>query len=380
MNTWGAEQGPINTTPANIGGPRVNIMSNERIYAPWYVASSDSLLGNTVADISPPAPPEPPPTETLKVNSTSPSDNATGVAVNTSVSVTFSLLMNGSTLTTEAFKLSRGSSEVTGSVTTNGKTATFTPSENLAYTTTYTARVTTKAQAANWAGTTLDNDYVWSFTTAEYTQPTIISTNHASGATGVAVNGTITATFSEEMDASTVTPDTFFISDGNHTIEGTISYSQSDKTVTFTPISSLSSFTTYTATITTEVTDTDGDAMASDYTWSFTTTDVTVPAIISTNPANGASGVGLNSTITATFNEEMDASTITTDTFMVSDDIAKIKGDISYSNTTATFTPSRPFSYSTTYTVTITTGVKDLAGNAMVDDYIWSFAAVDIIP
>lgn len=380
MNTWGAEQGPINTTPANIVGPRINIMSNERIYAPWYVASSDSLLGNTVADISPPSPPEPPPKETLKINSTSPSDNATGVAVNTSVSATFSLLMNGSTLTTETFKLSNGSSEVTGSVTTNGKTATFTPSENLAYTTTYTARVTTKAQAANWAGTTLDNDYVWSFTTAEYTPPTIISTNPAGGATGVAVNGTITATFSEEMDASTITPDTFFISDGNHTIEGTISYSQSDKTVTFTPISPLSSSTTYTATITTEVRDIDGDAMASDYTWSFTTTDVTVPAISSTNPADGASGVGLNSTITATFNEEMDAATITTDTFTVSDGISKIKGDISYNNMTATFTPSRPFSYSTTYTVTITAGVKDLAGNAMVDDYIWSFATVDIIP
>ena len=110
---------------------------------------------------------EPPPTRiTLTVTSTSPSSGATGVGTNTVVTATFSDNMNGSTLTTDTFKLSSGGSSVTGSVSTNGNKATFTPSSSLTYDTTYTATITTGAQAANFAGTTLDSNYSWSFTTA----------------------------------------------------------------------------------------------------------------------------------------------------------------------------------------------------------------------
>ena len=103
--------------------------------------------------------------ETLTVTSTSPSSGATGVSVTTAVSATFNLLINGSTATTETFKLSDESGDVSGSVVTNGATITFTPSLSLSYGTKYTATVTTKVQAANWAGTTLDSNYSWTFTT-----------------------------------------------------------------------------------------------------------------------------------------------------------------------------------------------------------------------
>src|SRR3990167_3907279 len=42
----------------------------------------------------------------------------------------------------------------------------------------------------------------------------------------------------------------------------------------------------------------------------------------------------------------------------------------------ATFTPSSNLVYATIYTATITTGVKDSAGNAMAADYRWSFTTV----
>ena len=102
---------------------------------------------------------------TLTVSSVSPSNGATGVAVDTTVSATFSLLMNGSNLSTSTFYLSKGGGKVSGVVSTNAKTATFTPSSNLAYSTTYTATVTRGASAANAVGTSLDSEYSWSFTT-----------------------------------------------------------------------------------------------------------------------------------------------------------------------------------------------------------------------
>ncbi len=103
--------------------------------------------------------------DTLSVSSTSPSSGATGISVSATVSATFSLTMNGSTLNTNTFKVSGGGSQVSGVVTTSGATARFTPSSNLAYNTTYTAMITTGAQAANAARTSLSSDHSWSFTT-----------------------------------------------------------------------------------------------------------------------------------------------------------------------------------------------------------------------
>ncbi|GAJ01582.1 unnamed protein product, partial [marine sediment metagenome] len=106
------------------------------------------------------------------------------------------------------------------------------------------------------------------------------------------------------------------------------------------------------------------------------TTTTTAPTVSSTNPANNATDVDVNTTITATFSEAMDASTITTDSFLVNDGTINIAGTVTtvtQSGTVATFSPTTALDYSTTYTATITTGAKDLAGNALEADYTWSF-------
>ena len=83
--------------------------------------------------------------------------------------------------------------------------------------------------------------------------------------------------------------------------------------------------------------------------------------------------------ITATFSEAMQSSTINTNTFTVSGGSGNISGAVS-SGTTATFTPSGNLSDSTIYTARITTGVRDLAGNAMASDYTWSLRQRVILP
>ena len=203
----------------------------------------------------------------------------------------------------------------------------------------------------------------------------MVFTSPANGDANISLTRIINATFSEEMDASTFIADTFTVSDDTGKISGDISYS--NITATFTPSSNLSSSTTYTAKITSGVRDIAGNAIASAYTWSFATIQGTVSlTVVSTSPANGDANVSLDNIITVTFSEEMDASTITTVTFTVSDDISKVSGDISYSNMTATFTPSSSLSYSTTYTAKITPGVRDDAGNALVSAYTWSFTTI----
>jgi hypothetical protein len=52
MQTWGTEQGPLNTTAGDMFGARMNLMSDERIYATWVDGSLADLYGNTVADLT----------------------------------------------------------------------------------------------------------------------------------------------------------------------------------------------------------------------------------------------------------------------------------------------------------------------------------------
>ncbi len=116
--------------------------------------------------------------------------------------------------------------------------------------------------------------------------------------------------------------------------------------------------------------------MQASYSWSFATgpaTDTTPPTVSSTSPANLATGIAVNRAITATFSEPMDPATITAATFTLSASSGYISGTVSYTGSTATFTPSGSLAYETIYTATITAGARDLAGNAMQASYSWSF-------
>lgn len=101
--------------------------------------------------------------------------------------------------------------------------------------------------------------------------------------------------------------------------------------------------------------------------------DTVAPTVSSTNPADGATGVAV---ITASFSEAMNASTITTTSFAVTGSGAtSVTGTVAYDASTgiAKFTPASALALGSAYTATITTGVKDLAGNALASNHVWSF-------
>ncbi|GMT41935.1 MAG: hypothetical protein IEMM0002_0346 [bacterium] len=100
----------------------------------------------------------------LAILSTSPEDGETGisVALNTAITVTFNADMDQGTITTSTFTVNGGA--VGGVISyPSADAAAFTPSSELVYATTYTATITTAA--ADAGGSTLTEDYSWSFTT-----------------------------------------------------------------------------------------------------------------------------------------------------------------------------------------------------------------------
>ena len=210
------------------------------------------------------------------VSSTDPVDAATGVAINRKVAATFSEEMDPLTITTATFEVTGpGTTPVTGTVAYAlvGNVATFTPGSDLAPNTTFTATITTGAE--DLADNTLASDFTWTFTTgatADSTAPTITSTNPADADTSVAINKTITATFSEAMDALTITTANYTVTGpGTTPVTGTVDYDLVSNVVTFTPGSNLAPDTTFTATITTGTQDLAGNALAGYSVWSFTT-------------------------------------------------------------------------------------------------------------
>jgi hypothetical protein len=105
--------------------------------------------------------------------------------------------------------------------------------------------------------------------TGDTLAPTVSSTNPLNGATGVAV---ITASFSEPMNASTITTSTFSLSGPGATpVLGAVAYNASTGIARFTPSSALTASTVYAATITTGAKDVAGNGLANNHSWSFTT-------------------------------------------------------------------------------------------------------------
>jgi hypothetical protein len=103
--------------------------------------------------------------------------------------------------------------------------------------------------------------------------------------------------------------------------------------------------------------------------------DVTAPTMASTDPANGSPGVVINKKLTVTFNEMMDSSSINASTFKVTGPGGvAVSGTVtSFSGLTAVFSPSGYLAANSVYTVTLTNGARDLAGNALAANYSWSF-------
>jgi hypothetical protein len=97
------------------------------------------------------------------------------------------------------------------------------------------------------------------------------------------------------------------------------------------------------------------------------------PVVTATNPIDGASGVPLSQIVTATFNVEMNPLTINQSSFIITVAGAPVTGTVTYSGKTATFTPASRLTVNTLYTGRITTSVKDVAGNALQTDYVWTF-------
>ncbi|MFL6700087.1 MAG: Ig-like domain-containing protein [Vitreoscilla sp.] len=224
-------------------------------------------------------------------------------------------------------------------------------------------------------------------------RPTVSSTSPAASSpmpAGVSTSTDVSATFDQPMTAALVDAGFTLACPAAAAVPATVSYDASSHTATLTPASALPANAVCQATIAVSAANAQGLGLAAPFTWSFATAasgDVTRPTVTATVPANGATGVPINTRITAAFSEAMAASSVNATTFVLTDTTlgAAVPGTVTYNvaSRTATFTASTmPLTSGDVFTARITAGATDLSGNGLAgnpaalpaaSDHVWTF-------
>jgi hypothetical protein len=106
--------------------------------------------------------------------------------------------------------------------------------------------------------------------------------------------------------------------------------------------------------------------------------DNAAPAVTSTTPAGGATGVDPASPVKFTFSEPLDPATVTGAAFELRQAAGVVAATVTYESATnsAVLTPASALQPTTVYTATAKAGgVRDFAGNALAADYQFSFTS-----
>src|SRR4051794_16628675 len=215
-------------------------------------------------------------------------------------------------------------------------------------------------------------------TGGDTTPPTVVTKSPATGATGVAPDTDVSATFSEAV--KNVTGTTFKLKNTATAalVPATVTLDGTNTVATLHPTAPLAAGTKYTATLTAGIQDLAGNKLTAT-SWSFTTGaatggDTTPPTVVAKSPTAGATGVSTATDVTATFSEAVQNVTGTPFNLRNTATTTLVPATVTLdaTNTVATLHPDAPLLPGIKYTAVLTAGVKDLAGNPLTATS-WSF-------
>jgi hypothetical protein len=212
--------------------------------------------------------------------------------------------------------------------------------------------------------------------------PTVAVVQPADGASGVGAGANAVATFSEPMNAATIGSASFTLAPaaGGAVVPASISASADGRTFTLDPNAALLPGTAYTASLSAAAMDAAGNGLVSRG-WTFTTGpapgDPSAPTLTGRTPGPGAAAVPADAAVVVEFSEAMSPSSVTSSSFRL---VRAATGEAvpatiaaSGGNTAFTLQPKGPLAGGVAYTATVTTAVRDAAGNPLAAPASWSF-------
>jgi 6-phosphogluconolactonase (cycloisomerase 2 family) len=304
------------------------------------------------------------------VSMISPSNNATGVSVSPSIQLQFSEEVSNVNPTNVTLHEGSpiGTAIPLGSLTAGANnTFTVSPSITLNQQTTY--YVVVGAGITDLAGNSLVAAN-FSFTTGDFTAPTVNIVSPNNNATGVSTNPSIQLKFSKAVVNVTAANVTLRMGSSTGTIVPTSEMiSGTDNTFTFSPSAPLNQQTTYYVVLGAGIEDAAGNDLIP-VNFSFTTGDFNAPTVNIISPSNNAVGVSVSPSIQLKFSEavtDVTAANITLHQDSPTGPAIPIGSVISGDDNTFTFSPATALSQQTPYYVVLGAGIKDTAGNALTE-------------
>lgn len=229
------------------------------------------------------------------------------------------------------------------------------------------------------------------FGSGAFTAPYVNGTTPKPGSFSVPLNTKLAVTFSESMDDTSLTASTvklYAVSGTSETLVTTSNYSlDTGKTIlTFAPSATLTASSQYRIKVLGGAKASTGVTLAppgSESTVMFradfntgTTSDTGAPTKLGSYPDTGATGVPVNlGAIMVAFSKPLDPSTVSTSTVSLAIGSSTVSGTASYDDTknAVMFMPKVALSASTSYNLSVSTGVKALNGTAVTTAYNISF-------
>jgi len=261
------------------------------------------------------------------------------------------------------------------------RTMRFTPTEPLAYHTTYDAILT--QDVTDSSGLPLAEPFTMRFQTVGYLE--VSQVIPADESTDIETDATITVMFNRPVvPLATLAeaenfpqPLTF-----SPPIEGAGEWLNTSIYL-FTPTEPLAGGTNYTAQVSADLQDvTETTRLADEFTWQFTTQP---PEVVFTSPTDNETLVDVDGAIQITFNQPIDLQSAQDHVQLAADSLfsglfeTPVTGEFTVNEATLTFTPTEQLAFETSYQVTVDKGITAVAGGeGSRDSYNFTFTTVPL--
>ena len=206
--------------------------------------------------------------------------------------------------------------------------------------------------------------------TVDTTAPVMTGKAPALNTTGVSQASNVSATFSEPISGLSAARFTLKNA-ASAVIAAPVSWNAATQVATLNPTPTLAGDNRHTASLSAGITDLAGNPLAPT-SWAFTTGPR--PTVSATSPAAGATGVSRTANITATTSERVTGVNTATFALRKAGTTPVVAAVITYNVTTrvATLNPNTTLAPNTRYTATVSTSIRDAAGNSLINTS-WSF-------
>ncbi|MDQ2695336.1 MAG: Ig-like domain-containing protein, partial [Pseudomonadota bacterium] len=303
------------------------------------------------------------------VEAVSPPDGAMGVGTNAGIRVRFNEPVNPLSVSGQSVRvMAPGHTAVACSIgfSNDNRDVLITPHAPLPPNTAFTLTV---EGVEDRAGNTV-TPQTTGFATGngpDTAAPQLVQTNPANGATDVAVNAVVSATFNEPLDPASLDGNSFVVRDNVSfvNVSGSRSLSPDGRTVLFMPDAPLAVGRSHSVFGTASLRDLAGNGQFVSF--SFTTgfaEDATAPQVLGVSPADGLTDVPTNARVVIAFDEPVQSQSADAVTLLANGAAVDVIRAFSNANRTLTLTPRVPLEMLTGHTVDIA-GVADVAGNPL---------------